>query len=103
MNSSCKCLYRNLIKTCNEIFNADVEAKCNVLTGVKNIIREETKTKNDNYIKQQLIEANDFIRKNIIQAVYNDSTGNYKVHLTKDHVKSGSITLGTKFEKKLPF
>ncbi|EUD64818.1 hypothetical protein C922_04765 [Plasmodium inui San Antonio 1] len=98
MSNSCKFLYRQVIRSCNKTFNADVEAKVSVLTGVKNMIREQLITKEEKDIKQQLIEANDFIKNNIIQAVYNKNTGNYKVELKEEQVKKGSITLGTKFE-----
>ncbi|CRG98546.1 conserved Plasmodium protein, unknown function [Plasmodium relictum] len=103
MNNTCKYLYRNVIRSCNKTFNKDVEAKINVLNGIKNIIRQNLKTTEEKDIKQQLIEANDFIKYHIIQAVYNNSTGNYKVQLNEEQVKKGSITLGTKNEKKIPF
>ncbi|KAI4840643.1 hypothetical protein MKS88_000876 [Plasmodium brasilianum] len=103
MYDTCKSLYRCVIKSCNKTFNVDKEAKLTVLNGVKNMIREQVKIKEEKDIKQQLIEANDFIKYHIIQAVYNNSTGNYKVELKKEQVEKGPITLGTKFEKKLPF
>ncbi|SBT31066.1 conserved Plasmodium protein, unknown function [Plasmodium ovale wallikeri] len=103
MNNSCRWLYRQVIKSCDRTFNADFEAKMYVLNGVKAMIREQIKTKEEKEIKKQLIEANDFIKNHIIQAVYNKSTGNYKVELKEEQVKRGSITLGTKIEKKFPF
>ncbi|CDU84889.1 hypothetical protein YYC_03255 [Plasmodium yoelii 17X] len=101
--NSCKYLFKQVIKSCNATFNSDIEAKRNVLNDVKNMIREQIKIKEEKDIKQQLIEANDFIKNHIIQAVYNNNTGNYKVELKKEQVQRGSITLGTKIENKFPF
>ncbi|SOV11196.1 conserved Plasmodium protein, unknown function [Plasmodium sp. gorilla clade G2] len=102
MNNTCKYLYRSIIQSCNKTFNSDIEAKLHVLNGIKNIIREQLKHKDENEIKQHLIDANTFIKENIIQAVYNNSTGNYKVQIKEEQVKKGTITLGTKIEKDFP-
>lgn len=83
--------YRRFLRICKEVFIGDADTYSKITNGFKHLLRYNTMQLSTDQLMKELQEGANFVKYNVIQAKINPNTGNYKVHIRRDHVEKGDV------------